>query len=150
MRLLIQRVKEAKVTVQEQVVGEIQKGLLLFLGIEETDTLQDVDWLIKKVIQLRIFNDENGKMNLSIQDVQGDFLVVSQFTLHASYKKGNRPSFARAASGEKAKSLYETFVQKLKEAYGKPVQTGIFGAYMQVHLINDGPVTILMDSQLRE
>lgn len=150
MRVLIQRVKEASVKVDNQITGKIQKGLLVFLGIENEDVYEDIEWLVKKLIHLRIFNDENGKMNLSIQDVNGDFLVVSQFTLHASYKKGNRPSFTRAATGEKAKFLYESFVQTLEKMYKKPIQTGIFGAYMQVHLINDGPVTIMMDSRMKE
>jgi D-tyrosyl-tRNA(Tyr) deacylase len=150
MRVLIQRVSQASVTIDGVVNGEISKGLLVLLGIEHDDSVEDVDWLVSKLVNLRIFNDEEGKMNRAIGEVNGDFLVVSQFTLHASTKKGNRPSYVRAARPEKAIPLYELFVQKLAETSRRVVQTGRFGADMQVTLINDGPVTIWMDSKIKE
>lgn len=150
MRLLIQRVKAASVIIDETVHSKINHGLLIFLGIEDTDTEEDVEWLVKKVANLRIFSDDNGAMNLSVQDIDGECLVVSQFTLHAQTKKGNRPSFMRAARPEKAIPLYETFVIALEKALNKPVSTGKFGAMMDVFLINDGPVTIWMDSKSKE
>ena len=149
MRIVIQRVSEASVTVDGKITGKIKKGLLVLLGIEEADGNEDVEWLSKKICQLRIFNDAEGIMNLSVMDVGGQILVVSQFTLHASTKKGNRPSYIRAARPEIAIPLYEKFIRQLGEGLGKPVQTGIFGAMMQVSLINDGPVTILIDSKDR-
>lgn len=150
MRVVIQRVANASVTVESKVVAEIQKGLLVFVGIEEADTQEDLDWLVTKITQLRIFNDENEVMNLSIQDVDGDVLVVSQFTLHAATKKGNRPSYIKAAKPDIAIPMYERFVKALESKLGKKVPTGIFGADMKVLLLNDGPVTIQIDSKNRE
>ena len=150
MRTVIQRVTNASVTVEAKVVSEIQKGLLVFVGIEEADTQEDLDWLVTKITQLRIFNDENEVMNLSVQDIDGDVLVVSQFTLHAATKKGNRPSYIKAAKPDIAIPMYERFVKTLELKLGKKVPTGIFGADMKVLLLNDGPVTILIDSKNRE
>lgn len=150
MRTVIQRVQHASVTIDGTVKSSIGKGLLLLLGVEESDTSEDVDWLVRKVAALRVFDDENGVMNRSIIDVQGEALVVSQFTLYASYKKGNRPSWFRAASHEISVPLYEEFCSKLSEALGKPVGTGEFGADMKVELLNDGPVTICMDTKNKE
>jgi D-tyrosyl-tRNA(Tyr) deacylase len=150
MRLLIQRVSSASVTIDEQVKSRIDRGLLALLGIESDDTEEDVRWLCNKMAALRIFSDEAGLMNRSVQDVQGEILVISQFTLHASTKKGNRPSFIRAARPETAVPLYEQFVRVLQEVSGLPVRTGEFGADMQVALVNDGPVTIWMDSKNKE
>ena len=150
MRVVIQRVANASVTVEAKVVAEIQKGLLVFVGIEEADSQEDLDWLVTKITQLRIFNDENEVMNLSVQDIDGDVLVVSQFTLHAATKKGNRPSYIKAAKPDFAIPMYERFVKALELKLGKKVPTGIFGADMKVLLLNDGPVTILIDSKNRE
>jgi len=150
MRLIIQRVSKASVSVDQQITGKIEKGLLILLGVEEADTLDDVTWLAKKVANMRIFADEEGKMNLSLNAVNGAALVVSQFTLHASTKKGNRPSFIKSANPEHAESLYLNFIEQLKNEAVQHVETGIFGAHMEVELINDGPVTIFMDSQNRE
>ena len=150
MRLVIQRVKSAKVEVKEETVGEISHGLLVFVGVEEADEMEDVEWLSQKVANMRIFNDEEGNMNLGIKAVGGDILAVSQFTLHAATKKGNRPSFMRAASPDQAEKLYEQFKLQLGALMGKPIQSGTFGADMQVSLVNDGPVTITMDSKNRE
>ena len=150
MRTVIQRVANASVTVEAKVVSEIQKGLLVFVGIEEADTQEDLDWLVTKITQLRIFNDENEVMNLSVQDIDGDVLVVSQFTLHAATKKGNRPSYIKAAKPDFAIPMYERFVKTLESKLGKKVPTGIFGADMKVLLLNDGPVTIQMDSKNKE
>lgn len=150
MRMLIQRVSEAAVRIEGNVQGEIGKGLLILLGIENEDAKEDVDWLIQKIIGLRIFSDEEGKMNLSSSDVNGEFLVISQFTLHASTKKGNRPSYIKAARPETAVPLYEYFVEQLKNNSQAKVDAGVFGADMKVSLINDGPVTILIDSKNRE
>lgn len=150
MRVVIQRVANASVTVERKVVAEIQKGLLVFVGIEEADTQEDLDWLVTKITQLRIFNDENEVMNLSVQDIDGDVLVVSQFTLHAATKKGNRPSYIKAAKPDIAIPMYERFVKALESKLGKKVPTGIFGADMKVLLLNDGPVTIQMDSKNKE
>jgi len=150
MRVVIQRVSEASVRIGEQVTGKIDGGLLILLGIEESDGREDVEWLVKKILQLRIFSDSQGIMNLSVQDVAGGLLVVSQFTLHASTKKGNRPSYIRAARPETAVPLYEMFIEQLAAGLGTTVQTGKFGAMMHVSLINDGPVTILIDSKDRE
>jgi D-tyrosyl-tRNA(Tyr) deacylase len=148
MRLVIQRVSSASVEVEDFVVAEIETGLLILAGIEETDTQEDIDWLVKKTCQLRIFNDADGVMNLSIQDVGGKIILVSQFTLHASTKKGNRPSYIRAARPETAIPLYEELIDEFKKVLGgKKVETGIFGADMQVYLVNDGPVTIILDSK---
>ena len=150
MRTVIQRVQHASVTIDGTIKSSIGKGYLLLLGVEESDTSEDVDWLVRKVAALRVFDDENGVMNRSILDVQGEALVVSQFTLYASYKKGNRPSWFRAASHEISVPLYEEFCSKLSEALGKPVGTGEFGADMKVELLNDGPVTICMDTKNKE
>ncbi len=150
MRTVIQRVKQAAVSVDQNVVASIDTGLLVLLGIEEEDNAEDLDWLVKKIVQLRIFSDEEDKMNLSVRDVSGSFLVVSQFTLHASTKKGNRPSYIKAASPEKAIPLYEAFLAELKKFSCLPVESGIFGAMMDISLINDGPVTIIIDTKARE
>jgi D-tyrosyl-tRNA(Tyr) deacylase len=150
MRIVIQRVRHASVTIKDQIKGAIEKGYLILVGIEEADTEEDVDWLCRKVLGLRVFDDENGVMNRSILDENGEILVVSQFTLHASYKKGNRPSWLRAAGHAHAIPLYESFCQKLSERLGKPVETGEFGADMKVELLNDGPVTICMDTKNKE
>lgn len=150
MRAVIQRVKFAKVEVDGQVVGQIGHGLMLLLGVEQADEKADADWLAAKVAQMRIFGDENGLMNRSVQDVSGEVLVVSQFTLHASTQKGNRPSFIKAARPEQAIPLYEYFVQTMEEKLGKAVPTGIFGADMQISLLNDGPVTIIVDTKNKE
>ena len=150
MRIIIQRVSEASVTIEQKVKSSIQKGYLILLGIEHEDGVEDIEWLCKKIVQLRIFSDEAGKMNLSIKDVDGEIIVVSQFTLHASTKKGNRPSYIRAARPETAIPLYEKFVQTLEEHLDKKVGTGEFGAMMQVALVNDGPVTISMDTKNKE
>ena len=147
MRVVIQRVSEAAVKIDRTIVGEIQQGLLVLLGIETEDQVGDADYLVQKISNLRIFSDADGKMNLSIQDVGGQFLVVSQFTLHASTRKGNRPSYIRAARPEEAIPLYEYFVAELQKISASEVQTGLFGADMQVALVNDGPVTIIMDSK---
>ena len=150
MRVVIQRVSKASVTIAQQKVAAIQKGVLVLLGIENNDTQEDIDWLVRKIINLRIFNDENQVMNLSLQDVHGDVILVSQFTLHASTKKGNRPSYIKAAKPDIAIPLYEKFILSLESALQKPIQTGAFGADMKVELLNDGPVTILIDSKNRE
>ena len=150
MRVVVQRVSEASVVVKNEVVSKIEKGLLILLGIEDTDGKEDVEWLVGKVARLRIFDDESGAMNLSIIDVGLEAIVVSQFTLLASTKKGNRPSYIKAALPEKAIPLYENFVQELEIQLQKKVGTGVFGAMMQVGLTNDGPVTILIDSKIKE
>ena len=150
MRAVIQRVSQAKVVSNGTLTGQIQKGLLILLGIEEADSNEDVVWLADKTRQLRIFQDTEDKMNLSIHEINGDFMVISQFTLHASTKKGNRPSFIKAARPETAIPLYESFIKYLREQTGKEIQTGIFGADMQVTFTNDGPVTIIMDSKNKE
>lgn len=150
MRTVIQRVQHASVTIDGEIKSKIGYGFLLLLGIEESDTTEDVDWLVKKVAALRVFDDENGVMNRSIIDVQGEALVVSQFTLYASYKKGNRPSWFRAARHEISVPLYEEFCRKLSDALGREVGTGEFGADMKVELLNDGPVTICMDTKNKE
>ena len=151
MRLVIQRVNSASVEVEEFVVSEIETGLLILAGIEETDTAEDIDWLVKKTCQLRIFNDSEGVMNLDVQEIGGKIIVVSQFTLHASTKKGNRPSYIRAARPETAIPLYEQLIDAFKKVLGnKKVGIGIFGADMQVFLVNDGPVTIILDSKNKD
>lgn len=150
MRAVIQRVSKASVSIHDEVKSNIGLGLLILLGIEDADLTEDIEWLCGKIAKLRIFADENDVMNLSVVDVNGEILVVSQFTLHASTKKGNRPSYIKAAKPEVAIPLYETFVKKLEEETGKPVQTGEFGAMMDVSLVNSGPVTILIDSKNRE
>ena len=150
MRIVIQRVQHASVSIDGAIKSQIGNGFLLLLGIEESDTSEDVDWLVKKVAALRVFDDENGVMNRSITDVDGEALVVSQFTLYASYKKGNRPSWFRAARHDISVPLYEEFCKKLSAAIGKSVGTGEFGADMKVELLNDGPVTICMDTKNKE
>jgi len=150
MRLVIQRVSRASVTIGGVLKSEIEKGLMILLGVEDADNQEDVEWLCQKVTKLRIFEDENEAMNLDISQIGGEFLIVSQFTLHAMTKKGNRPSFIRAARPEHAIPLYELFLKRLAEISGLPVKCGEFGANMQVELINDGPVTILMDSKNKE
>lgn len=150
MRLVIQRVSSASVKVDELVVSQIGKGLLILAGIEEADTTDDIDWLVKKTCQLRIFNDAQGVMNLSVLDMGGDILLVSQFTLHASTKKGNRPSYIRAARPETAIPLYEQLVDAFNQAMGKPIGTGVFGAHMEIALVNQGPVTIILDSKNKD
>ncbi len=150
MKVVLQRVASASVTVEDKIVGEIQKGIVVLVGIEEADSQEDIDWLVGKITQLRIFGDENEVMNLSVEEVNGDVLVVSQFTLHAATKKGNRPSYIKAARPEVAIPMYEKFVSSLETKLGKKVPTGIFGADMKVALLNDGPVTIIMDSKNKE
>lgn len=150
MRVLLQRVTNANVTIKQKVKGEIGPGILILLGITGDDSEEDIDWLIRKILSLRIFEDDEGKMNASVMDTGGDLLVVSQFTLHARVKKGTRPSFDKAAHPDVAIPLYEAFVARLSEAAGKTVPTGEFGAMMEVSLVNDGPVTIWIDSKNRE
>ena len=150
MRAVIQRVLQASVTIEEETKSAIGQGYVVLLGCENADTEEDIQWLAKKIALLRVFDDENGVMNKSILDVGGDIIVVSQFTLWASYKKGNRPSYLRAGSHDVTIPLYERFVKVLSEQLGKPVQTGEFGAYMKVALVNDGPVTICMDTKNKE
>ena len=150
MRVVIQRVKRASVTVEGTVCGEIGPGLLLFLGIEDADTPEDIDWLAGKITQLRIFDDDAGVMNRSVMDIEGNLLLVSQFTLHASTKKGNRPSYIRASKPPFAIPMYEQMIKRLSELMGKSIATGMFGADMKVELLNDGPVTIWMDSKAKE
>jgi len=150
MRIVIQRVQKASVTINNNIEGSINKGLLVLLGIENDDKQEDISWLINKLIKLRIFSDHEDKMNLSIKDVNGEFLVISQFTLFASTKKGNRPSYLRSAKPEKVIPLYEEFIRELQEATTTKVAKGIFGADMKVDLINDGPVTIIIDTKNKE
>ena len=150
MRTVIQRVSRASVTIEGVIKSEIKQGYLILIGICEEDNLEDVEWLVKKIANLRVFDDENGVMNRSIIDVDGEILVISQFTLFASYKKGNRPSWFKAGSHEHSIPLYEAFCQQLSTAIGKPVGTGEFGADMKVELLNDGPVTICMDTKNKE
>jgi D-aminoacyl-tRNA deacylase len=150
MRAVIQRVTRASVEVRQEIVGQIGRGLLVFLGVESADSREDVLWLAGKIARLRIFSDENGAMNLSVQDLAGDLLVVSQFTLFASTRKGNRPSFLHAAEPEQANQLYEEFCQQLEAEIARPVRRGIFGANMQIDLVNEGPVTIWIDTKKRE
>jgi D-tyrosyl-tRNA(Tyr) deacylase len=147
MRVVVQRVKEASVEIDTAIAGSIQQGLLVYLGIAQEDKQEDIDWLIKKLTQLRVFSDEEEKMNLNIKDVEGEFLVVSQFTLHASTKKGNRPSFTEAAKPALANQLYEKFVEDLEVSMGVRIQTGRFGAHMEVASVNDGPLTFILDSK---
>ncbi|MCP2027941.1 D-tyrosyl-tRNA(Tyr) deacylase [Flavobacterium sp. HSC-32F16] len=150
MRIVLQRVSEASVTVDGQKTADIKKGLLILVGIEDADTQEDIDWLAGKIIKMRIFGDENDVMNCSVQDIDGEIIVVSQFTLHASTKKGNRPSYIKASKPDFAIPMYENFVKSLEKEFNKKVQTGIFGADMKVNLLNDGPVTIVMDSKNRD
>ncbi|PZX64617.1 D-aminoacyl-tRNA deacylase [Hydrotalea sandarakina] len=150
MRVVIQRVTEASVKVNEQTVGAIQQGLLILAGIEAADTDEDIEWLSHKIVQLRIFNDAQGLMNVSLKEIDGNILLISQFTLHAATKKGNRPSFIKAAKPEIAIPIYEKLIASLENALGKKIEKGIFGADMKVALLNDGPVTIFIDSKNRE
>jgi D-tyrosyl-tRNA(Tyr) deacylase len=150
MRVVIQRVKQASVTIEGRTKSQIDAGLLVLLGIEEADTSEDIEWLCRKIVALRVFDDEQGVMNRSIQEANGEIIVVSQFTLFASTKKGNRPSYIRAARPERAIPLYEAFCKQLESLLGKPIGTGEFGANMQVSLVNDGPVTICIDTKNKE
>ena len=149
MKIVLQRVSSASVTIDDKIVADIQKGLLVLVGIEDADNQEDIDWLVNKITNIRIFGDENDIMNLSIAAIDGDIIVVSQFTLHASTKKGNRPSYIKASKPDIAIPLYENFVKRLEIELGKKVQTGVFGADMKVALVNDGPVTIVIDSKNR-
>jgi D-aminoacyl-tRNA deacylase len=150
MRAVVQRVSEAKVIVDGETVGAIAEGLLVLLGIEDADDLEDIEWLARKIVQLRIFNDDAGVMNRSVQEVQGGILAISQFTLHAATKKGARPSYIRASKGEVAQPVYEKMVAQLAQELGKKIETGVFGADMKVHLVNDGPVTLFIDTKNKE
>jgi D-tyrosyl-tRNA(Tyr) deacylase len=150
LKVIIQRVSEASVTIDQNIVAQINKGLLILVGIESEDNLEDINWLVSKIVYLRIFGDENKVMNLSVKDIDGEIIVVSQFTLHALTKKGNRPSYIKAAKPEIAIPMYEKFVQLLELELGKKIQTGQFGADMKVALVNDGPVTIIIDSKNKE
>ena len=150
MRAVIQRVSKASVTIDNAIYSQINNGLMVLLGIEDADTIEDIEWLSGKIVNLRIFNDENGVMNVAVKDIGGDILVVSQFTLHASTKKGNRPSYIKASKPEYAVPMYEKFVQQLSKELGKTVKTGLFGADMKVELLNDGPVTIVIDTKNKE
>lgn len=150
MKVVLQRVSEAAVTVDQKIIASINKGLLVLVGIEDADIQEDIDWLVSKITKMRIFSDENEVMNCSVQDIDGDVIVVSQFTLHAATKKGNRPSYIKASKADFAIPMYENFVHKMELEMGKKIQTGIFGADMKVSLVNDGPVTIIMDSKNRE
>lgn len=150
MRAVIQRVSQASVTVEHEVISKINSGLLILLGIEDTDEQQDIEWLSRKIVNLRIFNDHEGVMNKSLLEIKGNAIVVSQFTLHASTKKGNRPSYLKAAKPDFAVSLYEKFVQQFEIDLDKKVGTGVFGADMKVDLLNDGPVTIVIDTKNKE
>ena len=148
MRIVLQRVKEANVKVDNEIVGKISEGLMLLIGVDEDDDTNDADWLIKKIIDLRIFSDQEGKMNLSVKDISGEILCISQFTLISDYKKGNRPSYIKAAKPEKAIPLFEYFKQEIKKS-GLKIESGIFGADMKVSLLNDGPVTLVFDSKTK-
>lgn len=150
MRIVIQRVKKASVAINHKIHSEIQHGLLILLGVEDADTTEDIDWLTQKIAKLRIFNDENGVMNKSVTDIGGEILVVSQFTLHASTKKGNRPSYIRASKPDFAIPMYEKFIEKMARETNCPIKTGEFGAMMDIELINDGPVTIIIDSKNKD
>ena len=150
MKVVIQRVSEARVKVSDKIISEIKLGFLILLGIEKSDFKEDIDWLVNKISNLRVFSDNELKMNLSIKDIKGEIIVVSQFTLHAKIKKGNRPSYIKAANPEQAEPLYEEFILQLKNESAVSVQSGVFGANMQVDIVNDGPVTIIMDSKNKE
>ena len=150
MRVVVQKVTQASVVIENQTVASINKGLLVLVGIEDTDTSDDIAWLSAKIVNLRVFDDDKGVMNFSVKDVEGEVLIVSQFTLHASTKKGNRPSYIRAARPEVAIPIYEAFIKHTETLLGKPIPTGQFGAMMQVSLCNDGPVTILIDTKNKE
>jgi D-tyrosyl-tRNA(Tyr) deacylase len=150
MRAVIQRVSEASVTVDENIAGIIKNGLLVLLGIEDADASEDIEWLSNKIVNLRVFNDDQGVMNISVKDINGEILLISQFTLHASSKKGNRPSYIRASKPDIAIPMYEQMIAQLEKDLGRKIQMGIFGADMKVKLLNDGPVTIIIDTKLRE
>ena len=150
MKVILQRVTQASVSIENKVKASIDQGLLILLGIENEDTSEDISWLCNKILKMRIFNDENEVMNLSLDDIQGEILLISQFTLHASTKKGNRPSYIKAAKPDVAISLYKKFIQEMQSLLGKEISTGTFGADMKVSLLNDGPVTIIIDSKNRE
>ena len=150
MKVVIQRVSQATVKVSDKIISEIKLGFLILLGVEKSDSKQDIDWLVNKISNLRIFSDNELKMNLSIKDIKGEIIVVSQFTLHAKTKKGNRPSYIKAANPEQAEPLYEEFILQLKNESAVSVQSGVFGANMQVDIVNDGPVTIIMDTKNKE
>ena len=150
MRVVIQRVLKASVTINEELTSSIDKGLLVFVGIEDADTIEDIEWLSNKIINLRIFDDENKVPNISVKDIEGDILLVSQFTLHAATKKGNRPSYIKASKPDVAIPLYEKLIAQLEKDFGKKIYTGVFGADMKVELVNDGPVTIVIDSKNKE
>jgi len=150
MRAVIQRVTRASVTIKGKINGQIENGLLVFMGIEDADTDEDIEWLSSKIVNLRIFNDEKGVMNISVKDIAGNILLISQFTLHASTKKGNRPSYIKASKPDIAIPIYEKMIEQLSIDLGKEIQTGIFGADMKVELLNDGPVTIVIDTKNKE
>ncbi len=150
MKVVIQRVSQATVKVSDKIVSEIKLGFLILLGVEKSDSKEDINWLVNKISNLRVFSDNEFKMNLSIKDIKGEIIVVSQFTLHAKTKKGNRPSYIKAANPEQAEPLYEEFILQLKNESAVSVQSGVFGANMQVDIVNDGPVTIIMDSKNKE
>ena len=150
MKVVIQRVSQARVKVCDKIISEIKLGFLILLGVEKSDSKQDIDWLVNKISNLRVFSDDELKMNLSIKDIKGEIIVVSQFTLHAKTKKGNRPSYIKAANPEQAEPLYEEFISQLKNESAASVQSGVFGANMQVDIVNDGPVTIIIDSKNKE
>ena len=150
MKVVIQRVSQATVKVSDKIISEIKLGFLILLGVEKSDSKEDINWLVNKISNLRVFSDNELKMNLSIKDIKGEIIVVSQFTLHAKTKKGNRPSYIKAANPEQAEFLYKEFILQLKNASAVSVQSGVFGANMQVDIVNDGPVTIIMDSKNKE
>ena len=150
MRAVIQRVSKASVTIDDKIYSQIKNGLLVLVGIEDADAAEDIEWLSGKIVNLRVFNDDNGVMNVSVKDINGDILAVSQFTLHASTKKGNRPSYIKASKPEFAIPMYEKFVQQIENDLGKKIHTGVFGADMKIELLNDGPVTIVIDTKNKE
>ena len=150
MRAVIQRVSKARVTIEEKIKGQIENGLLVLMGIEDADTAEDIEWLSARIVNLRIFNDEKGVMNISVKDISGNILLISQFTLHASTKKGNRPSYIKASKPDIAIPIYEKMIEQLSIDLGKQIQTGIFGADMKIELLNDGPVTIVIDTRNKE
>jgi D-tyrosyl-tRNA(Tyr) deacylase len=150
MRIILQRVSQASVSIENKIISNIKAGVLILLGIEDADTSEDINWLCNKIVKMRIFNDQNGVMNLSLQDIDGEALIISQFTLHASTKKGNRPGYIKAARPEVAIPLYEEFILEFEKILGKNVGAGVFGADMKVTLLNDGPVTIILDSKNKE
>ncbi|MDO4879784.1 MAG: D-aminoacyl-tRNA deacylase [Capnocytophaga sp.] len=150
MRAIIQRVSQASLTIEQNIYSQIEKGLVVLLGIEDTDTQEDIEWLANKILKMRIFDDNQGVMNLSVEDIQGEIMIVSQFTLHASTKKGNRPSYIRAAKPEVSIPIYEQFILFIKKNFNEKIKTGVFGADMKINLTNDGPVTIFIDTKNKE